>query len=68
MDFPLENIPFGVFTSEKFRKNQIGTRIGDYVISLAYLNELGVFANTSFSHETLMLFQQVCYQKNFILI
>lgn len=41
-DFPIQNIPFGVFlTAEDIIT--IGTRIGDYAIDLAALHQLGYF-------------------------
>lgn len=46
-DFPIQNIPFGVFQT-KNRTPRLGTRIGDYVIDLlelyclGYLDELNV--------------------------
>lgn len=41
-DFPIQNIPFGVFlTAEDIIT--VGTRIGDYAIDLACLHQLGYF-------------------------
>lgn len=39
-DFPIQNIPFGVFSS-KDKEPRIGSRIGDHVIDLAELQKLG---------------------------
>lgn len=41
-DFPLENIPFGVFYKllESKENAWCGTRIGDFVIDLAMLDNL----------------------------
>src|SRR5699024_8949888 len=41
-DFPIQNIPFGVFlTADDIIT--VGTRIGDYAIDLAALHQLGYF-------------------------
>src|SRR5699024_12339630 len=42
-DFPIQNIPFGVFLTAD-NVVTIGTRIGDYAIDLAALHRLGYFA------------------------
>ena len=44
-DFPIQNIPFGAFTYNN--SNHVGTIIGDTVISLSKLEELGYFKDTS---------------------
>lgn len=41
-DFPIQNIPFGVFLTRD-DSITIGTRIGDYAIDLAALHQLGYF-------------------------
>ena len=41
-DFPIQNIPFGVFLT-KDNITTIGTRIGDYAIDLGALHQLGYF-------------------------
>jgi len=41
-DFPIQNIPFGVFSTED-NVTAIGTRIGNYAIDLAALHQLGYF-------------------------
>lgn len=43
-DFPLQNIPFGVFLTRDDIIT-IGTRIGDYAIDLGALHQLGYFKN-----------------------
>lgn len=49
-DFPIQNIPFGVFiTSEDIVT--IGTRIGDYAIDLAALHQLGYFENINLTDD-----------------
>jgi len=41
-DFPIQNIPFGIFKT-KTQSPRVCTRIGDHVIDLAKLNDLGFF-------------------------
>ena len=43
-DFPIQNIPFGVF-KYKNQSPRVCTRIGDQVIDLAKVNDLGFFAD-----------------------
>ena len=40
-DFPIQNIPFGVFKTSKTSDGKVGTRIGDKVLDLSLLGELG---------------------------
>ena len=46
-DFPLENLPFGVF-QPKQDKPRVGVAIGDLVVDLSALEELGHFQSTEF--------------------
>jgi fumarylacetoacetase len=49
-DFPIQNIPFGVFlTSEDIIT--IGTRIGDVAIDLGALHQLGYFKGIPLTHD-----------------
>lgn len=43
-DFPIQNIPFGIFKTGR-QAARVCTRIGDRVIDLAKVNELGFFAD-----------------------
>jgi len=43
-DFPIQNIPFGIF-KYKSAKPKVCTRIGDHIIDLAKVNDLGYFAD-----------------------
>ncbi|NIK72721.1 fumarylacetoacetase [Thermonema lapsum] len=43
-DFPIQNIPFGIFSHDG-RTKRAASRIGDYVIDLSALAELGYFDN-----------------------
>ncbi len=42
-DFPIQNIPFGVFQTKKHKHAQIGTIIGETVISLTEMEKDGFF-------------------------
>jgi fumarylacetoacetase len=42
--FPIENLPYGVFTHPKYKKNQIGVAIGERILNLTALEELGVLS------------------------
>src|SRR5438874_7049644 len=46
-DFPLENLPFGVFKPSD-RAARIGTAIGEYVLDLSVLEEMGHFRSAEF--------------------
>ena len=54
--FPIENIPFGIFSTQDGRK-RAGTVIGDHVVDLAELESAGVF--TSVSDDFGTIFAQV---------
>ncbi|KAJ2803764.1 hypothetical protein H4S07_004388, partial [Coemansia furcata] len=43
-DFPIQNLPFGVY-SVKEEPARVGVAIGDYVLDLPALSELGLFAH-----------------------
>ncbi|MGH7906770.1 MAG: fumarylacetoacetase, partial [Candidatus Binataceae bacterium] len=45
-DFPIQNLPFGVFCSEG-RPPSVGVAIGDRILDLAVLHENGMFAQTA---------------------
>lgn len=55
--FPLENIPFGIFSPSKGTKKRAGTAIGDYVVDLAVLEQYGLFNSVSSAFGT--IFSQV---------
>jgi fumarylacetoacetase len=46
-DFPIQNLPFGVFKTEQL-STRVGSRIGDLVIDLKSLFVLGYFTNLPF--------------------
>jgi len=41
--FPIQNLPYGVFTPPNASSPRVGVAIGDQVLDLAVLNEAGVF-------------------------
>nr|AIF24942.1 fumarylacetoacetase (FAH, fahA) [uncultured marine group II/III euryarchaeote SAT1000_41_C12] len=45
-DFPIQNIPFGVYSPKVGGDLHVATAIGDYVLDLAYLDEAGFFIGT----------------------
>ena len=45
-DFPIQNIPFGVYSPKGGGDLHVATAIGNYVLDLAYLDEAGYFQNT----------------------
>lgn len=49
-DFPIQNIPFGIFKTE-YLSPRVGSRIGDKVIDLKSMFVLGYFTNLPFSKE-----------------
>ncbi|MCA9969964.1 MAG: fumarylacetoacetase [Anaerolineales bacterium] len=60
--FPLQNLPYGVFTPPAGGAPRVGVAIGDQVLDLAALWDAGLFANTAvsptplFAQPTLNLF------------
>lgn len=45
-DFPIQNLPFGVFTRPDEDKPRVGVRIGDFVLDLKHLEHAGLFRDT----------------------
>ena len=45
-DFPIQNIPFGIYSPKGGGDLHVATAIGDYVLDLAYLDEAGYFEGT----------------------
>src|SRR5215469_15113608 len=48
--FPLENLPFGVFEPKR-GKSRVGVAIGDLIIDLSALEELGHFSSPEFHNQ-----------------
>lgn len=46
-DFPIQNLPFGIFKTAH-SSERVGVRIGDYVLDLCAVFELGLLANLGF--------------------
>lgn len=42
-DFPIQNLPYGVFSTKANPSPRVGTRLGDFVIDLAKLDEENIF-------------------------
>ena len=51
-DFPIQNIPFGIFKTKKQAPRGC-TRIGDHVVDLAKMNDLGFFEGIDLPKNTL---------------
>ena len=47
-DFPIQNLPFGIFKTE-YTSSRVGVRIGNNIIDLKELFELGYFTNLPFT-------------------
>ena len=45
-DFPIQNIPFGIYSPKGGGDLHVATAIGNYILDLAYLDEAGYFQNT----------------------
>jgi fumarylacetoacetase len=45
-DFPIQNIPFGIYRLKGGGDLHVATAIGDYVLDLAYLDDAGLFNGT----------------------
>lgn len=45
-DFPIQNLPFGVFSNGKDAKPRVGIAIGSYVLDLAAASALEPLAKT----------------------
>ena len=41
--FPIQNLPYGVFSTEHNQAPRIGVAIGDYVLDLSVLEKEGLF-------------------------
>lgn len=61
-DFPIQNLPFGIFKT-KHSSARAGVAIGNYVLDLKVLNELGYFEGLAVAHST--VFEQL-YLNDFI--
>jgi fumarylacetoacetase len=42
-DFPIQNLPYGIFSTKENPNPRVGTRLGDFVIDLAMLDEEKLF-------------------------
>jgi len=46
-DFPIENLPYGIFYTKENNSLRVGTAIGEYVLDLAAADRNGLFKNIS---------------------
>jgi fumarylacetoacetase len=54
-DFPIQNIPFGIFKPKNRTTPRAGTRIGNHVIDLAAIAEKGYFKDAGISNKEVFL-------------
>lgn len=54
--FPLQNLPYGVFSTAESPRARCGVRIGDLVLDLAALEEVGLLATRCFDQPALNAF------------
>ena len=53
-DFPIQNLPFGVFTRAGSDHKRIGVAIGDYILDLPVLQTAGLFDGLSFNSKVFL--------------
>lgn len=51
-DFPIQNLPFGIFTNEN-KSPRVCSRIGDFIVDIAALGKFGFFNEIDFDESTL---------------
>jgi fumarylacetoacetase len=51
-DFPIQNLPFGIFFTDS-KSKRIGVRIGDFVLDIFELHQLGLLENLNLSPQEL---------------
>lgn len=49
-DFPIQNLPFGVFTSSRLVQPHVGVAIGDEIVDLAVLQQAGLITTADVYH------------------
>lgn len=59
-EFPLENLPWGIFSTQDDPKNRIGVALGDTVVDVAQLAAAGLFSGPILSGELGAVLQQAC--------
>jgi fumarylacetoacetase len=42
-NFPIQNLPYGIFSTQENSSPRMGTRIGDFVVDLSVLDEEKLF-------------------------
>ncbi len=56
--FPIQNLPFGIFTSKTLSQPRVGVAIGDYVLDLQQLQQAGVLQDYQVQGQS--VFAQSC--------
>ncbi|AFM04979.1 fumarylacetoacetate hydrolase [Bernardetia litoralis DSM 6794] len=49
-DFPIQNLPFGIFSTDNAQDARVGIRIGDFVLDMSQLSELNFLGDLNFDH------------------
>jgi fumarylacetoacetase len=61
-DFPIQNLPYGVFSTHDEPRHRIGVAIGDYILDLSVITNTGVFdseVTNAFQQPTLNKFMSL---------
>ncbi|KAI8971909.1 Fumarylacetoacetase, partial [Mycotypha africana] len=58
-DFPIQNIPFGVFSTKEKPEARVGTAIGDYVLDLSELARNGLLTGIKGLNDPVDVFEKV---------
>ncbi|MFP3391725.1 fumarylacetoacetase [Brevibacillus sp. SIMBA_040] len=48
-NFPIQNLPYGVFRPKKGGGSRVGVAIGDYILDLSVIDDAGLFVGTTVS-------------------
>ncbi|MEA2840663.1 MAG: fumarylacetoacetase [Methylobacteriaceae bacterium] len=49
-DFPIQNLPFGVFSTEAAPQKRVGVAIGDFILDLAEIERAGLLTSAADAH------------------
>ncbi|MCY3410498.1 MAG: fumarylacetoacetase [Candidatus Heimdallarchaeota archaeon] len=64
-DFPIQNLPYGIFSDETISKRRVGVAIGDFILDLSILEAEGMFTGlyegSVFDQPTLNAFMATGY-------
>ena len=63
--FPIQNLPYGVFSSPRVSQPRIGVAIGEYVLDLVAASKTGPLSSTKAAQAS--AFEQVSHNKTFVM-